>query len=157
MTTKKTKAEAARENGAKSKGPVTAEGKRIACMNAWKHGLAAKSIRLEPGESANQCLDMHRAAYDRFLPSSPEEAARVDELCVSLWLLRRIVRSEAAALQQNILPDETPDLRLAEARAFEAWTQTGNSFHQLLKYESYNVCCLRRVITAHTRAHSPKS
>jgi hypothetical protein len=147
MTPKKTKAEAARENGAKSKGPVTAEGKRISSMNAWKHGLTAKSIRLEPGESANQCLHLHRAAYDRFLPSSPEEAARVDQLCVSLWLLRRIVRRETAALQENFPPAAAPDPRLQQARAFEAWIQNSNSFHKLLDYESRNVRCLRRILS----------
>ncbi len=157
MTPGKTKAETARENGAKSKGPVTAEGKRIASLNGWKHGLTANSIRLEPGESANQCLHLHRAAYGRFLPSTPEEAARVGQLCVSLWLLRRVAREETAALQVNLPPEQTPDPRLAWARAFEAWTQTGNSFHKLLKYESYNVSRLRRAIAAQTLTRSPQS
>lgn len=154
---RKTKAKAARENGAKSRGPVTVEGKRIASMNAWKHGLTARSIRLQPGESADQCLRLHRAAYDRFLPSNPEEAARVDEFCVSLWLLRRVVRMETAALEENLPPEETPDPRLAWARAFERWTEWGDSFRKLLKYESHNVSCLLRVIAAHHRAPSSKS
>ncbi|MCC6392835.1 MAG: hypothetical protein IT167_19715 [Bryobacterales bacterium] len=154
MAPKKSKAEAARENGAKSKGPVTAEGKRIASMNAWKHGLAAKSIRLEPGESANQCLHLHRAAYDRLLPSSHEEAARVDDLCVSLWLLRRAVRTGTAALEENLPPADAPDPRLPMARAFEAWTQNGNSFRNLMAYESCNVRCLRRILSACLRLKS---
>jgi len=43
-----TRAEASRNNGRKSRGPKTPEGKRIASMNAVKHGLRALTPALAP-------------------------------------------------------------------------------------------------------------
>jgi hypothetical protein len=39
-----------RENATHSTGPVTAEGKQTACMNAFKHGLTGQRLMLQPHE-----------------------------------------------------------------------------------------------------------
>ncbi|MGI9491863.1 MAG: hypothetical protein ACR2QF_05610 [Geminicoccaceae bacterium] len=44
------RAEASRRNGAKSKGPMTTDGKARASKNALKHGLRAASTVLLDGE-----------------------------------------------------------------------------------------------------------
>ena len=50
--------EAARINGAKSRGPITEEGKAISSRNSRKHGLAARKFVLE---------DEDQAEYDALL------------------------------------------------------------------------------------------
>ncbi len=49
--------EASRANGAKSRGPVTPEGRRNSCGNALKHGLFADTIVLK-GELEERFLEL---------------------------------------------------------------------------------------------------
>lgn len=85
---------AARANGARSRGPVSPEGKARASRNAFRHGLCSPAI-LAPGEDP--------AAFDRLLadlraehrPKSPSEDLLVERLAVAFWKLARCDRLEA--------------------------------------------------------------
>jgi hypothetical protein len=90
--------EAARTNGAKSRGPLTPEGKARSSRNALKHGLAALEHHLLPDEDP--------AGYERLLtrlwaehaPATETEARLVRRLAAAFWKQERAERLLAALL-----------------------------------------------------------
>jgi hypothetical protein len=76
-------------NAKLSTGPVTAEGKQRASMNAFRHGLRSKQVVL-PGEDPAE-YEALTAAFDQHHPAETPVAARaVREMIDSEWRLRRI-------------------------------------------------------------------
>ena len=56
-----------RANGARSRGPITPEGKERASANALRHGLLAECVVLE--NESNQCFDdLVTQHIERFAP-----------------------------------------------------------------------------------------
>lgn len=89
MLTPEHKAEIARTNGAKSKGPITPEGRKTASLNALKHGLRSKHmfvLRNEVTEAWDRLLAMCNEA---FLPATDYERELVEEIAAARWRLRR--------------------------------------------------------------------
>ena len=99
------KAESARLNGAKSKGPVTPEGKARSAQNAFRHGLAARSIPLA-NESESRCAEMLAAYTEHFQPANIVEADLVEELVAAKWRHRRALAFQNAALDLQMQKDE---------------------------------------------------
>src|SRR5712691_4858312 len=85
------KSETARANGAKSRGPTTAEGKEKSSRNANKHGLTAGNGNIlldceDPGqfdEVLNRLLAIHE-------PATPAEQDLVEEMVACRWRTRRL-------------------------------------------------------------------
>ena len=97
---------ASRENGAKSHGPVTPEGKERSSQNAVKHGLSSRRILIE-GESEED-LQFLRVQWMRQLqPQTPAERETAEEVVAAQWRVRRCQEAEAAAPPSNPLP-KTP-------------------------------------------------
>ncbi len=92
--------EAARRNGAKSRGPVTPEGKARSRMNALHHGLASSIIVL-PGESLQHFRDMMDDFVNRYQPVDVCEYALIEEMVVSQWLIRRGFAAERYAVIED--------------------------------------------------------
>ncbi len=96
--------EAARRNGAKSRGPATPEGKARSSRNALKHGLAAADHLLLAGED--------QAAYEELLanlvaetePGTELEAQLVRRLASALWKQGRADRLEAKLFAWTATP-----------------------------------------------------
>ena len=63
---------ASRANGARSRGPVTAEGKRRSSRNAVSHGLLAEVVVL-PGESQDAFCRLLTDYLKRFEPANEFE------------------------------------------------------------------------------------
>jgi hypothetical protein len=102
---KLTKAESARINGARSKGPVTPEGKARSAQNSFRHGLAARSIPLA-NESESRCAEMLAAYIEHFQPAGVVEADLVEELVAARWRHRRALAWQNAALDLQMQRDE---------------------------------------------------
>ena len=97
-------AEANRENGRKSRGPVTEQGKAMSRANAGKHWGRAEDIRgLMPalGESPVEYDRMRDGLYRALCPADTFEEMIVDAMADIHWRLRRMIRGEAAAQGQR--------------------------------------------------------
>src|SRR5689334_10672344 len=85
--------EASRLNGAKSRGPRSAEGKTRSSRNALKSGLYAAALVTTPEDV--QAFEQLQAEYTaRFQPFDPEERICLDMLIRAEWAWRRFVAAE---------------------------------------------------------------
>jgi hypothetical protein len=101
----------ARANGAKSNGPITAEGKAISSQNSLKHGLASSRVVL-PHESQEAYDKLEASLINRFKPVDDLESELVQEMAAARWRLRRIEAMESALFKKAIKQHEeagTPD------------------------------------------------
>ena len=93
----KDRSDISRNNGARSRGPVTIEGKARSSQNARKHGILSKSLVL-PGESP--------ADYEALVASVGEELGAdgiiewqfVEQIANAIWRQRRLGRAERASI-----------------------------------------------------------
>jgi hypothetical protein len=88
---------AARANGARSRGPVTPEGKAKSALNAFTHGLTANALVLttESKEKYEALLASYCSEYD---PQGQTESDLVEELTAAKWLHRRALAMITALL-----------------------------------------------------------
>src|SRR6185295_19437952 len=98
------KSETARANGAKSRGPVTPEGRALSSRNSLRHGLAAQSpglpavnvvLTTESREDFQTLLDSY---LHQFAPQTGLETELVHAMAAARWRLRRIAAIETMLL-----------------------------------------------------------
>ena len=138
------KSETARINGAKSRGPVTPEGKARSSANSRRHGLASASILME-GESAEDFQLLRADFIKQFQPQTAVETDLVDVMAIARWRLRRLLAIEAHLFDLEILhrKDELKyrsKQKVLEqedrlAFVFQRLGDNGNSLTLLLRYE----------------------
>ena len=136
------KYDTARANGAKSRGPVTPEGRARSSRNSLRHGLSGKAIVL-PSETAGDFDRLRQSYLDDLQPSGQVETDLVETMAVARWRLRRLW-----AIESNLFSIELPrraehidaefdDLsdchRLADV--FQHNADTGKSLALLIRYE----------------------
>jgi hypothetical protein len=91
-------AEAARRNGARSKGPVTQDGKRRSSANALKHGLAALHHLVLEDEDPRELEGLTARLLGEIGAEGELEARLVRRLAVAFWKGERAERMEVALL-----------------------------------------------------------
>jgi hypothetical protein len=127
--------QAARVDGARSRGPVTAEGKAISSRNALRYGLLAKTVVL-----CNEDPETFKALFylliERFSPVDDIEMSAIEEMAAAHWRMRRVMSMERnlldAAIRQNLDKEEPGEQTLA------AFTDPANqeTLALLQRYES---------------------
>jgi hypothetical protein len=107
-----------RANGARSKGPLTAEGKRRSSQNAVTHGLLATQIVMsdESPEGFAAVVAEHIA---RIQPADGVELGMVEEMVASHWRLRRAWAIETRLLENQAAAQTSPDSLDRIANAFQ--------------------------------------
>ena len=115
---------ASRQNGAKSRGPVTDLGKERSSRNALRHGLLSRTVVLddEDPKQFKALLDQHVA---KFQPNGDIEHQTVEEMAVCQWKLRRLNIIETTLLDDYSSDHGyTDDAELSIAEAFQARQRT---------------------------------
>ena len=100
------RSEASAINGAKSRGPVTAEGKAKSSRNAVKYGIFSKDLLL-PGESQEDFDTLLNALMDEHQPAGHLEASLIERLAVTMWRQQRLIKAERA----NIILQQRSELK----------------------------------------------
>src|SRR6266852_6318933 len=154
MTTER-QSESARINGAKSHGPISAEGKEKSSRNSLRHGCTASHTLLLACEDAgdlDRMLEKYNAMYK---PTTLEEQDLVAEMCSARWRIRRATGIETALIDCEMVTEEpklkqkfaTVDTGMVLSAAFRSLADESHSMALLSRYESR----LRRI---HKQAHA---
>ena len=129
---------AARLNGAKSKGPLTAMGTAMGKdrirSNALKHGLTAR-LTLWQNEDTGQFQNLLLALLEQFEPTSDVEFLCIEEMAMAKWRLRRVVSLEAAAGNKH-LGETTATGSAGTLAAYKAAQQAGQLLTTLRQHEA---------------------
>src|SRR5664280_1741260 len=90
-----------RANGARSRGPITPEGKEHSSTNALRHGLLAKCLVLQ--NESNDCFDdLLTQHLQRFAPADGVEYAMIEEMVAANWRMRRAWAIENCLMDKAI-------------------------------------------------------
>jgi hypothetical protein len=92
------RAAASRKNGARSRGPKTADGKARSAQNALKHGLRAQKHVVLPDEDGGEFRALEAALIEELSPVGALQAVLAQRVAVAAWRLRRADRIEAELL-----------------------------------------------------------
>ncbi len=155
---------ASRANGAKSRGPVTAEGKRISArntahstgpvtpegkarssQNALRHGLLAKAVVL-PDECPETFEASLAALREELQPQTFTENEFVEIIAIANWRRRRLWHIEGAHYTRAILsrqqaddagadPGVSANPSMRTALAFGSLCEGSNILRNLHRYE----------------------
>ena len=149
--------QAARANGARSRGPITPEGKLASSRNATTHGILSGTIVLE-GESGERFHALLGNLLEELQPQTTVEVTLVENMAVARWRQMRIWGIEKANMEHEMrsLADaraasegEGPeDTATRCARAFRTLSDDSRSLELINRYESrYD----RQYLRAHRR------
>ena len=136
--TSEKRAAAARANGAKSRGPVTAIGKANSSRNSYRHGLRSRTLLADP-ESAGQ-LTAILASFEReFQPQSEIEHTLVGTMTLARWRQTCLWKLETSLINGEIgrlkstSPNEDPLTLIA--LAFRSLSDHGCSLEIINRLE----------------------
>lgn len=93
------------QNAQKSTGPKTEEGKAVAKLNAAKHGILSDAVVITKGEGQERkeaYLRLYDGLRDYFKPAGAMEDALVEQIAVTLWRKRRVLRFELGCLRKQL-------------------------------------------------------
>ena len=122
------RAAVSRQNGAKSRGPKTPEGRARSAQNALKHGMRAQQHLVLPDEDAAEFADLEAALVPELAPVGTLQRVLARRVAVAAWRLARADRIEAELFEER---------RSADGGLGLALIRDGNgprSFETLLRY-----------------------
>lgn len=152
---------ASRANGAKSKGPKTAEGKQRSAANSLRHGLLATTIVLKD-ECLEDFLALLASLEEEFQPATAHQGALVENLAAARWRLMRVWGFEKVAFTDEIARTPAADTDgpgEIGGRAFGNLAENSRKLDLIVRYENhfnriYNRCL--RLLLARTSSATPR-
>jgi hypothetical protein len=141
--------QAARENGKKSRGPVTPEGKAASSKNAISHGFRSTKWFVQNNEDCAQ-LDAFIADFTaEYQPSGPTETALVRDVAHAHFSLERIWAMQIAGVDYQV-DAQRPQIE-EDFDQLDEPTRLFLAFNQLAK-ESPGLALLNRYQVSYDRA-----
>jgi hypothetical protein len=113
------RAEASRRNGAKSRGPRTAEGKARSRLNAIKHGMRALRYVVLPDESAAEFHALQEALMHELAPEGALQMVLARRVAVAAWRLARADPMEAEVFAERRWDNRSAGVALLGRRVGE--------------------------------------
>jgi hypothetical protein len=95
------RAPASRKNGAKSRGPRTAEGKARAAQNALKHGMRAQQYVVLADEDAVEFAALQTALFEELAPEGALQLVLARRVAIAAW---RLARADRLAAETGLGP-----------------------------------------------------
>src|ERR1051326_3439136 len=137
------RAESARINGAKSRGPVTPEGKQRSSLNAVRHGLLAKSVCLI-NEDSEKFQELLQDYLDLLQPTNNVELRLVEQIASAAFRLERFAGTETALFDLEMYKQTAEienkyrkiDHAARFALAFKSLADNSKSLSLYLRYEA---------------------
>ena len=123
------KSDTARENGAKSQGPKTAEGRAKSSQNAVKHGLSSRNPVVLECENDDDFQALHDNQMEVHQPATPAEQDLVDQMVVARWRILRLQSIESDLLDTELRRKKEIERRLDRGRRVQlsaAYTEQAN-------------------------------
>ena len=123
-----------RANGARSRGPVTVEGKARSSQNALAHGLLARCTLMQ-GESREALEALFNQHLERLAPTDDIELGMVQEMVAAYWRLRRAWAIETRAFENEVAAQVDGD-KLGRLTAAFGDLAAKPTAHLLHRYET---------------------
>ena len=123
-----------RANAARSRGPITPEGKERASTNALRHRFLAKCIVLE-NESSECFDDLVTQHIERLAPADGVEFAIVEEMVAANWRIRRAWAIENR-LMEKAIRNQPPGDEVSRIAAAFAELAASPELNLLHRYEA---------------------
>ncbi len=145
--------DSSRANGAKSRGPVTPEGRARSAAAGLTHGLSSDRIVLEQ-ESEEEFNALREEYLAEYRPQTRSRFDLVDQLVATRWRLNRVLALQTALIDRQITRQE-PKIReeykfcdgdTRAAIAYQHLTDEGGALESLHRHETRLSAELRRTL-----------
>ena len=93
---------ASRINGAKSRGPVSVEGRARSSRNSLRHGFCSSVVVL-PHEDQSHFEQLRDSYIDDFQPANQSQLDLVETMAAAQWRLNRFLEVEATIFEKEML------------------------------------------------------
>jgi hypothetical protein len=105
-------------NGALSRGPVTAPGKRNSARNSLRHGLLAQTVVLKE-EAEDRFLDLLAGYMDEYNPRTASQVSLVETMAVARWRQLRVWGAQKTEMDRD-MANQDPSVGPPSVRALLA-------------------------------------
>src|SRR5579872_5330032 len=138
------RSDTARINGAKSRGPKSAETRAISSLNALKHGFTAHNTTLLACENPDEFQSLLADYITAYRPAGGMEKRFVAEACAAHWRILRLATVETSLMDFEMIRQEPElekklrrfDVGIQLALAFQALADESRAISLVSRYES---------------------
>jgi hypothetical protein len=132
----KRRIQSSRANGAKSRGPITPEGKRKSSANSVRHGFLSTLVVLED-EKTETFITLLDTLVQELNPQTEAQRILVETMAAARWRLLRVWAIERETLQAEIdKHDRAEHPATRAALSFRTLTDQSRTLDLLNRYES---------------------